>query len=494
MLNAGVRSANGLRARGNRKNVIQAGKANIMFAAKQTLALPRLGGIVERLRGGGDAAVAQRGALFAFSIRVASAGLAYLSQILLARWIGVFEFGVFAYVWVFVLILGGLSTIGLNTSVLRFLPAYREARSWDLYHGFLLSSRFVVIGVSSLVLAGGLALTWYLSGKIADYYLVPLVIAFFCLPGYAITDIQDGISRSESWIDLALIPPYIQRPLLLLIFLAAAMALGFEANAVTALGAALASTYVTTISQYVLLRRRIGERAGTSARSYQLPLWLMVSAPILLMHSFYMLMHHVDILVLNVFVTPADIAIYYAAIKTTSLVAFVHFSVTAAYSARFSEYHAAGRNGDLAAHVREAVKWTFWPSLFATACILVAGLPLLWLFGPEFTAGYPVMFVFAVGLLVRASLGPAETLLTVLGHQKICAAIMCAALIINIILNFTLIPQFGILGAAAATVGAIVVESGLLVWIIKRRLGLHAFVFGGAPVAGGTPPEATADE
>lgn len=430
------------------------------------------------LRGGTDSARAQRGAVFAFAIRVASAAIAYLSQVLLARWMGAFEFGVFAYVWVFVIVLGGLSTIGLNVSVLRFLPEYREQGRWDLFRGFLDASRLVIFAISATVTCAGIAVTLALEGVIADYYLVPLVIAFFCLPGYAITDIQDGISRSQSWIDVALVPPYILRPFAMLLLFWAGVWAGFEASAATALIAALASTYVTTVVQLVIMTRRLRRELPASERAYRLPLWVKVSAPIMLMHSFFMLLQNLDVLVLNLYVTPSDIAVYYAAIKTTGLVAFVHFAVTAAYSPRFSEYFSAGRTQDLSAHLRESVKWSFWPSLLAAAGILAMGYPLLWLFGPEFTAGYPVMFLLACGLVARASMGPAEALLSVLGQQKICAAVMALTVVANIALNFALIPQFGLMGAAGATAVSIMIESALLFWIIKKRLGLHAFVFG----------------
>ena len=47
------------------------------------------------LRDSGDRSIAQRIASAAFLIRVFSAGLIYLSQILLARWMGSFEFGIY---------------------------------------------------------------------------------------------------------------------------------------------------------------------------------------------------------------------------------------------------------------------------------------------------------------------------------------------------------------------------------------------------------------
>ena len=57
-----------------------------------------------------DTARTQRAALLAFAVRVASAAILYLSQIVLARWMGAFEYGVYVSVWTWVLILGLLPT------------------------------------------------------------------------------------------------------------------------------------------------------------------------------------------------------------------------------------------------------------------------------------------------------------------------------------------------------------------------------------------------
>ena len=62
--------------------------------------------LAARLRGWrgdrSDRSVAQRIAGAAFLIRVASAGIVYLGQVLLARWMGSFEFGIYVYVWTLV--------------------------------------------------------------------------------------------------------------------------------------------------------------------------------------------------------------------------------------------------------------------------------------------------------------------------------------------------------------------------------------------------------
>ena len=76
-----------------------------------------------------DASLAQRVASTAFLIRVAAAGIGYFSQVLLARWMGSFEFGIFVYVWTWVMVIGGAVDLGLASSAQRFIPDYRENRA-----------------------------------------------------------------------------------------------------------------------------------------------------------------------------------------------------------------------------------------------------------------------------------------------------------------------------------------------------------------------------
>ena len=149
--------------------------------------------------------------------------------------------------------------------------------------------------------------------------------------------------------------------------------------------------------------------------------WLATSLPILMVWGFYTLLTTTDVLVLQQFRPADEVAHYYAASKTLTLVTFVYFAVSASAAHRFAAYHVAGDREGLAALVASSVRWIFWPSLAATLLILACGKPMLWLFGPGFTDAYPVMFILAVGLLARAAIGPAERLITMVGQQRICA-------------------------------------------------------------------------
>src|SRR5713101_7770234 len=98
-----------------------------------------------------EASVTQRLAGTIFIIRVVSAGLAYLSQILLARWMGGSDYGVYVYVWTWVLLLGSMMDFGISASAQKLIPEYRARGEHALLRGFLSGSRWLTFAVSAVV-------------------------------------------------------------------------------------------------------------------------------------------------------------------------------------------------------------------------------------------------------------------------------------------------------------------------------------------------------
>ncbi len=415
-----------------------------------------------------------------FLIRVTNAVLAFASQILFARWMGSFEFGIYVYVWTWVLLLGQLTDLGLGTASQRFVPEYRERGLFALLRGFNAGSRWfatlTALGIA-LLCAGGV---WLLEPRLDHYMLIPLYLACLTFPAYALNNIQEGISRSYDWIGLSMIPGYVLRQLLLTALMAAAYFAGLPMNAVTAMIATGLAVWLPVVCQMLMLNRRLKTRIERGPKAYEFKVWIVTALPILLVDCFYALLTYTDVLVLQQFRPPQEVAVYYAAAKTLAIVAFIHYSIAATTAHRFSSYHVAGDREGLAAFLKQSIKWTFWPSLAATLLLLAFGRLILSLFGAEFPGGYYLMFILAIGLLARAAIGPIERLLNMLSEQRICALVHAGAFAVNFSLCITLIPLLGVAGAAIATAGSLVFESVWLFAVTKRRLGFHVFIWGGA--------------
>jgi O-antigen/teichoic acid export membrane protein len=430
------------------------------------------------LDGGSEASVTRRLAGTIFIIRVVSAALAYLSQILLARWMGGSDYGIYVYVWTWVLLLGSMMDFGISASAQKIIPEYRTRGEHALLRGFLSGSRWMTFGASSVVsllLAGVVKL---MSPWIDGSAVVPLYIGCITLPAFVVANTQDGIARSHDWMRLGLMPQFVVRQSLIIGLTAGAFVLGFNLGAVAAMLASAAAVWVAMLGQMVVLNRRLGGHIERGPKAYDVRGWLAVSLPILMVEGFYLLLSYTDVLVLQQFRSSQEVGVYFAVVKTLALVSFIHYAMSASTAHRFTEYHALGDKARLSAYVAHAIKWTFWPSLAATALLLAAGKPLLWLFGPQFVVGYDIMFVAAIGLVVRSAIGPVERLLNMLGHQYICALAYALAFVMNVVLCVALVPRFGGHGAAAATSVSLVFETVLLFWIVRRRLGLHVLAFG----------------
>jgi O-antigen/teichoic acid export membrane protein len=426
----------------------------------------------------GDRSLAQKIAGAAFLIRVFSAGLIYLSQILLARWMGSFEFGIYVYVWTLVSVIGDLSDLGFATSAQRFVPEYAKRGAFDLLRGFLSRSRWLAVGSAAVIAATGILTIHLLQPYLASYLVLPLSIAFAVLPFYSLMQVQDGIARAYNWIHVALLPPYVVRHLVMLTIVSAAYLLNFPNKAETAVTAVAVALALTVIGQTFVLNRKLARAVAPGPQAYEVKTWFSVSLPILIVEGFYLLLTNVDIVILQHFRSPDDVAVYYAAAKTLALITFVHFAVSAAVGHRFSEYHVTSDHDRLNTILSDSIRWTFWASLAASVVVLAMGRPLLSLFGARFIEGYHLMLILVAGLMARASVGPVERLLNMLGEQRACAAVYATAFALNLVLCVVLIPHIGVDGAAVATSTALIVESILLFVVTRRRLGFHVFIWG----------------
>ncbi|MEN6543150.1 oligosaccharide flippase family protein [Parvibaculum sp.] len=443
----------------------------------------RLGETIAGKLADGHLADVMRGAGLVMAIRVAGAAIALLSQVLLARWMGAFEYGIYAYVWVWVIILGILTPMGFGTSTLRFVPDYRVNGKWRRLAGILDASWRVVFRLGIAVMVVGLVAIFALRDALEPYYVLPLMLAMLCVPGFALGDTLEGTARAFGWVGLAYLPTYIIRPLGIVVAGGIVYLFAGNLTGVEAVAGALGATLLTLAGQRLLLSRRIARTIPKAEPFHHTKYWVGASLPMVLSEGLYLLLLNTDIVLLGYFVSPEEVGVYFAATRIVNLIVFIYFAVAARAVPKFSELHASGDRRALQILVHNIIQWIFWPTLAAAALILLGGRFALGLFGQDFAAGFPLLAVLMLGFIARASTGPIEYLLNMTGHQNITSIVYGGAAALNIALNLVLVPHFGLMGAAFATATALASASLCLFLIVRRRLGINAFVF----CASGTP-------
>ena len=192
--------------------------------------------------------------------------------------------------------------------------------------------------------------------------------------------------------------------------------------------------------------------------------------------GFRMLLDNTDVLMIGRLLDPHSVAVYFAAIRTGGLVAFVSFSMIALAVPKFAEIHSTGTRQELQKFVSDVIQLMFWPSLLTAIALAFLGPFVLSLFGADFEMGYPTMLVVLAGLVLRSATRPVEYLLNMTGHHRDTMRVYALAALANIGLNLLLIPAFGILGAAIATYTAMLSANFALYLLVQKRLGVNAFV------------------
>ena len=136
----------------------------------------------------GKDSLVQRLAGLVFLIRVGSAVLAYGTQVLLARWMGGYEFGIYVGVWTWVLLLGSSVDLGLASAAQRLIPEYVQQNKLACLRGFLSVSRWLSMGAATIVAGCGAAVVKLLEPWIDQAITLPLYVACATLPAYAMAE------------------------------------------------------------------------------------------------------------------------------------------------------------------------------------------------------------------------------------------------------------------------------------------------------------------
>jgi len=411
-------------------------------------------------------------ALMIYGLRIVGAGLIFLAQIVIARWLDPTQYGVFANIWVAFILLGGWASLGLGGSMIRFVPEYTAQGRQALLRGLRRTGRAVGFVFAIVIGVVGYAALQVAGDAVDPAYHGPIVLALVAMPFYAMSDVNDGLCRGYGWPIRGIAPNYILRPILMIVAVVAAeLMIGMDATATSAMAAVAVAFAITIVVQTVITESGVRGVLPEGKADYAIKSWLAVSLPLLLTEGMLALMGYVDVLLVGAMRGAEEVGLYYAATRVVALVAFVPYAVIAVFGPRFSASNAVGDVAALRDTASQALTLSLWPSFALAIGIGIVGPLLLMAFGAEFVSAYDALLLLLVAALLRAAVAPAQTMLAMTGHHSICVVILALALGANVVLNLVLIPVAGLVGAALATAIAVGFEIVLSVIVIKQRFG-----------------------
>jgi O-antigen/teichoic acid export membrane protein len=229
---------------------------------------------------------------------------------------------------------------------------------------------------------------------------------------------------------------------------------------------------------WLWVRRALPDEARSSNADYRPRLWLRTSLPMLFGALTWLLLQRIDTVMLAMLSDFHDTGLYVAATRIANFVSVGLILVGGIVAPLIAEFYADRRMQDLQRVSALAAAGALSLGIVAAFIILIAGEELLALFGQAYRESLAALLILTAGHLVLAAFGAVRALATMTEYEDQRALIGIATVLLNVLLNWLLIPRYGIEGAAAATSVSLLFSCVTLYVLARRKLGIDSTPLG----------------
>jgi O-antigen/teichoic acid export membrane protein len=411
-----------------------------------------------------------RGGVTAFFVYGLGIALTYLSQLAIARIVGVDTYGLYAYVFAWMVVLAYLSTLGFDVGILRYVPAYEAERAWPLLRGVIqyAQRRVAMVGLI-VILIGACVVPWASSSELQATFLA----GFALVPILALVRVRCSVVRAFGGVTSALIPDRVVRDGMLVVLVAtASVALGWTLNAPFVMMATLIGSVLGLICAGRAMRRRRPRAIDDILPAYDAAVWRRTAIPLTILGATECLMNRTGVLLLGWIGDTRDAGIYSLAFNIALVVTLPRIAMNTLFAPVISDLHVRSDIGTMQVLITKTSSWTFCAGICIAAALFLLARPLLDWFGPGYEAGVPALRVLLISQVIAASAGSQLYVMTMTGHERSAAVLLVICATVNLATSAILVAEFGLLGAAAGTAASLVVWNVAMALLLWRRLSL----------------------
>lgn len=417
------------------------------------------------------------GSIWSFGSKIMAVILGLVLNLLITRLYNVEAMGTFALVNSLITIMGIIALMGTNTVTLKLIPEYTTKYSSKV----AIAIYWKIFGIVSIISILVSFFTYYFSEIIAEtIFNEPNISSMFVLASILIVPYSLSTLNSSAFRAFKQIKYYVLYQVLNPLFkVIALLILSFfsfdENNPVYALFAGIILLSLFTSFILKLKTKQLARNDELSLRNYQLSTISIISLsfPMFLTASMHIVMSQTDIVMLGAMESVVLVGIYAIAVKLSALTSFILGTVNTMAAPKFSELYHSGDMKSLKSVTQKSSKMMFFSTLPIVLIFILFGKLFLGIFGEEYEVAYITLLILVIGQFVNAFVGPVGFFLNMTGHQKGLNKMVVFAAIINIMLNYSLIPMYGINGAAIATAISLSSWNILAAIYIKRKFGFY---------------------
>lgn len=393
-----------------------------------------------------------RGAGIAFIGVIISKILSYLFRLIAARF-GVDNYGYLSLgiaITIFAVI---LCSLGFEKGVLRYVSYFLEKKKKDKAKGVIISTISISL-IFSLIITTILfifanQIQQILFPNINDQnFIIVMKIILLTIPLHVVLKILISVFKAFKKAEYEVYAKNITESGVKIVFTLLFFILGF--GIISIAFSYTLSIFLSLILALYLFRKNILQYFKKTRAKFITKELIKYSLPLMFMGVFLTVMMSFDTFMLGFFKDAHTVGIYNAVIPTAQLMFIFPFAILNLYLPIITGLYA--KNIKIGKIYKIVSKWILIFTAFVFMLFLVYPKELLiLLFGKEFSTGALALIIIGLGYLFYFALYASEHILLVYKKTNIISVNYFLIAIMNIILNYLLIPKFGLNGAAIST-------------------------------------------
>ena len=376
------------------------------------------------------------------------------------------------------MVLGGISLMGTNQSIIYYSGLLNARKSIESIRSIYSEMLKIIFTLSLIIL--GFFMIFFNESIINDifknresYSLILKTI--LTLVFFAVTMLNIDTIRALKKTILSEMYRSIFRYLPVFIFAIILLKTNNEELLVEVylLGFLLLSLF-SSIRVYILFKKL--EKPNGKSEFFTLKEIFKTSSPMALSAIAYFIMQSIDIIILSIYEGFDQIAYYSVSVKLAMLTTLALMSVNIVIAPRIAEIYENQKMQKLQMLIKHSTRIIFLISICLLSVLFFFSEEILGLFGQGYVIANNALLFLLAAQFFNAVSGPGAIYLNMTGRQKTLNKILVSALIINISLNFYLIPTQGINGAAIATLVSLIIWNTLATVLIYSRDKIKIFL------------------
>jgi O-antigen/teichoic acid export membrane protein len=398
--------------------------------------------------------------------------------IVLARFLGPEQMGLYHITISTVFILSSLSLVGFGVGLVRFIPVYRTNHDLEGLSGVM---RMGVCLPLLLAMVAGVLL--FVTAPVAaekiyqDPNLAPLLkIASFFLPAWALVTSGASVLRGYQkmfhfTLSNKICLSFIRS------FLVMVLAITGYLNAETAIYSYGLAVLCTALLIFFWIWRQLWPGFAAVVPRYDVGNHVRFVLPLYAANLMLMIGPSLKLLLLGYLGTTTEVGIFGPITEMSSLASLVYTAISLSAAPKIAELHSQGNSVRLLEFYKISSKWIFALSFPLFFVLFLYSKPLLLLFGSQFLAGEQALQIMACAGLISVSLGMTSVHITMTGKPTVKVFNTVIMYVTMFGLDLLLVPRYGLEGAAMSALIAAVVVSALSLVQIRILCQVHPFSF-----------------